>query len=58
MTLPPGTLVVDMAQPLARLAFLLLEPRSDADGGIVVAVPRLELFEVIRIFGNGSIEER
>src|SRR5918993_641274 len=28
-TLPPGTLRVDMSQPLARLAFYLLEPRSD-----------------------------
>lgn len=27
--LPPDTVVVDMSQPLARLAFLLLEPRSD-----------------------------
>jgi len=27
--LPAGTAVVDMTQPLARLAFLLLEPRSD-----------------------------
>jgi hypothetical protein len=27
--MPPGTLVIDMTQPLARLAFLLLEPRSD-----------------------------
>ncbi len=27
--LPAGTVVVDMRQPLARLAFLLLEPRSD-----------------------------
>jgi hypothetical protein len=28
-TLPAGTLRVDMSQPLARLAFYLLEPRSD-----------------------------
>jgi hypothetical protein len=28
-TLPAGTAVVSMDQPLARLAFLLLEPRSD-----------------------------
>jgi len=28
-TLPAGTLVVDVAQPLGRLAFYLLEPRSD-----------------------------
>ena len=28
-TLPAGTLQIDMAQPLARLAFYLLEPRSD-----------------------------
>ena len=28
-SLPPGTLRVDMSQPLARLAFYLLEPRSD-----------------------------
>ena len=27
--LPAGTLRVDMKQPLARLAFYLLEPRSD-----------------------------
>jgi hypothetical protein len=27
--LPSGTLRVDMKQPLARLAFYLLEPRSD-----------------------------
>ncbi len=29
VTMPAGTLVVDLMQPLARLAFLLLEPRSD-----------------------------
>ncbi|MEX2285063.1 MAG: M14 family metallopeptidase [Gemmatimonadota bacterium] len=29
VTMPRGTLVIDMTQPLARLAFLLLEPRSD-----------------------------
>jgi hypothetical protein len=40
----------------ALVAEQLLEPRTDADGGIIVAVPRLELFEVIRIFGNGSID--
>jgi hypothetical protein len=28
-TLPAGTVVVDVAQPLGRLAFYLLEPRSD-----------------------------
>lgn len=28
-TLPPGTRVVELAQPLGRLAFYLLEPRSD-----------------------------
>ena len=28
-TIPAGTLRVDMSQPLARLAFYLLEPRSD-----------------------------
>jgi hypothetical protein len=28
-TLPARTLRVDLAQPLARLAFYLLEPRSD-----------------------------
>jgi hypothetical protein len=28
-TLPAGTIVVPMDQPLARLAFTLLEPRSD-----------------------------
>jgi len=28
-TVPAGTVVVPMPQPLARLAFLLLEPRSD-----------------------------
>ena len=27
--LPAGTIRVDMTQPLARLAFYLLEPRSD-----------------------------
>jgi hypothetical protein len=27
--LPPGTLRVDLSQPLARLAFYLIEPRSD-----------------------------
>jgi hypothetical protein len=29
VTLPAGTTVVDVAQPLGRLAFYLLEPRSD-----------------------------
>ena len=28
-TLPAGTVIVDVAQPLGRLAFYLLEPRSD-----------------------------
>jgi hypothetical protein len=28
-TLPAGTIVIDVNQPLGRLAFLLLEPRSD-----------------------------
>jgi hypothetical protein len=28
-TLPAGSLVVPMDQPLARLAFLLFDPRSD-----------------------------
>ena len=28
-TLPAGTVVVDVAQPLGRLAFYLLEPRAD-----------------------------
>jgi len=28
-TLPAGTIQVDVAQPLGRLAFYLLEPRSD-----------------------------
>ena len=27
--LPKGTLKIDMTQPLARLAFYLVEPRSD-----------------------------
>lgn len=29
ITLPEGTVVVPLQQPLARLAFILLEPRSD-----------------------------
>jgi hypothetical protein len=29
VTLPIGTAVVSVAQPLGRLAFLLIEPRSD-----------------------------
>jgi hypothetical protein len=33
LTLPAGTAVVPMAQPLGRLAFVLLEPRSD-DGAV------------------------
>ena len=28
-TIPAGTIQVDVAQPLGRLAFYLLEPRSD-----------------------------
>ena len=28
-TLPAGSLIISMEQPLARLAFLLLDPRSD-----------------------------
>ena len=28
-TLPAGTVVVSVDQPLGRLAFMLLEPRSD-----------------------------
>src|SRR5690606_21855448 len=37
-TVPAGTLVVTMDQPLARLAFILLEPRSE-DGFVNWNVP-------------------
>ena len=29
MTVPAGSIVIPMDQPLARLAFLLFDPRSD-----------------------------
>ena len=29
LSLPPGSIIIPMDQPLARLAFILLDPRSD-----------------------------
>jgi hypothetical protein len=52
--LPAGTLRVDMTQPLARLAFYLLEPRSD--DGLVnwnlldeVLGPEATIYPIIRV---------
>ncbi len=55
MTLPAGSLVVRMDQPLARLAFLLFDPRSD-DGlmawnildPVLGGTPAPEFYPVIR----------
>lgn len=51
VTLPAGTLVVDVHQPLGRLAFMLLEPRSD-DGflnwGIVELGDAPEYYPILR----------
>jgi hypothetical protein len=54
-TVPAGSLVVPMDQPLARLAFILLDPRSD-DGfmawnildPILGATPAPEFYPVLR----------
>jgi hypothetical protein len=56
-TTPPGSVVVPMDQPLARLAFLLLDPRSD-DGfmawglldEILDKTPSPVFYPVIRTF--------
>lgn len=53
MPIPAGTLRVDMTQPLARLAFYLLEPRSD-DGlanwnFLDDALESIDLYPVVRI---------
>ena len=51
LTLPPGTLVVPVAQPLGRLAFSLLEPRSDdglAAWGLIEAA-NADVYPVARI---------
>jgi hypothetical protein len=50
--LPAGTLRIDMTQPLARLAFYLIEPRSD--DGLVnwnildEAIPSSKVFPIVR----------
>jgi hypothetical protein len=54
-TVPAGSLVIPMDQPLARLAFVLLDPRSD-DGlmawnildPILGATPAPEFYPVLR----------
>jgi hypothetical protein len=54
-TLPAGSLVVPMDQPLARLAFMLFDPRSD-DGlmawnildPVLGATPAPEFYPVVR----------
>ncbi len=53
-TIPAGTVIVPMDQPLARLAFLLLEPRSD-DGrtnwnALDGALERAEVYPILRTF--------
>ncbi len=55
LTLPAGSLVVQMDQPLARLAFLLFDPRSD-DGfmawnildPVLGGTPAPEFYPVLR----------
>ena len=52
--IPAGTVVVPMDQPLSRLAFLLLEPRSD-DGrtrwnALDEALERAEVYPILRTF--------
>ncbi|MGH7572801.1 MAG: M14 family zinc carboxypeptidase [Gemmatimonadota bacterium] len=53
-SLPAGTLVVPMDQPLARLAFLLLEPRSDdgfVDWNVLdPALEGAETYPILRTF--------
>ena len=51
--LPAGTVVVDMSQPLGRLAFYLIEPRSDdglVDWNIVDPVlgPDVKVYPIVR----------
>ena len=50
--LPAGTLRVDMTQPLARLAFYLIEPRSDdglVDWNILdEAIGESKVFPIVR----------
>jgi hypothetical protein len=47
--LPPGTIQVDISQPLGRLAFYLLEPRSD-DGLVNWNVLDEALGESVKVF--------
>jgi hypothetical protein len=50
--LPPGTLRIDLSQPLARLAFYLIEPRSDdglVDWNLVdEAVKDAKVYPIVR----------
>ena len=57
-TVPAGTLVVPVAQPLGRLVFMLLEPRSDdgavnwnlLDGRVVAGA----VYPILRVMGEGA----
>lgn len=47
-----GTVVVSTAQPLGRLAFYLLEPRSDdgvANWGLIAGLPALSVYPIFRV---------
>jgi hypothetical protein len=54
-TLPAGSLIIPMDQPLARLAFILFDPRSD-DGfmawnildAVLGGTPEPEFYPVLR----------
>ncbi|HZD03738.1 MAG TPA: hypothetical protein VE173_02440, partial [Longimicrobiales bacterium] len=52
-TVPAGTLSLDVSQPLGRLAFYLLEPRSDdgfADWGLLDdPLEGAEVYPVLRV---------
>ena len=55
-TVPAGTLVVPVSQPLGRLVFMLLEPRSD-DGAVTwnLLAGQVEagaVYPILRVLGN------
>ena len=54
--MPAGTLLVPLEQPLGRLIFVLLEPRSDdgfADWNLMDdAIQKSDVYPILRTFGE------